>query len=253
MVQLTDSHLTSRLPRVPPVEFSDAVHLLTGRTANDATSSVWSKIAEAEPSAELVLHTGDIADDQTLETYKTAEALLEGLAIPVMVTPGNHDDPKLVGQVFGDRAALTARATDAGGWRIILASSWDEGNHGGTFTDGTLAELDRLLDFDGPILVGTHHPPLSPCSHPDCTNRRSAEFLSMIDSHQNVKAVVAGHLHLCDEIGRRGVRHFISPSSALQLSHVHPLEDNNSQSTPAGARLLDLNPDGSIDTEIVWA
>lgn len=253
MLQLTDSHLMHREPVVPPRRFGDAVHLITGRTTTEATESVWSRIGGSEPPVDLAIHTGDITDDPSIESYQVARTLLAGADVPLMVTPGNHDDPELVEQAFGDRAALTARAADLGGWRIILVSSWDEGRHSGSFTDAALAALDELLDVDGPVLIGTHHPPPSPCSHPDCINHRGAEFLSTIDDHPNVKAVVAGHLHLADRIERRGVLHLVTPSSALQLRHVHPLEDNNSEPTPAGARLLDLDPDGSVRTELIWA
>ncbi len=253
VLHLTDSHLLTRPPAAPPREFGDAVHLLSGRTPAEAADAVCDTAEQLDPTIDLVIHTGDMTDDDGIEGYRATEALLARFDAPSLVTAGNHDDPNLVEAVFGQAAALTTRSVDVDGWRVILASSWRRGHHSGTFGDDTLTELARLLEFDGPVLIGTHHPPLTPCSHPDCINERSAEFLALIDRAENVRAVVAGHLHLADEIVRRGVRHFVSPSTALQLRHIHPLESNNNDATPGGARIIDLHSDGTLATELIWA
>ncbi len=253
ILQLTDSHLMQRAPEIPPREFSDAVHLLTGRSSTEATQAVCDAALALSQAVDLVIHTGDLVDELTADAYAAAKAQLDQFGVPVLATPGNHDDPDLLAATFGDRVAITAAAHDIGAWRVVITSSFDPGAHSGTFSDATLTALTDQIDCDRHVLIGTHHPPLSPCTDHECINIRGAEFLLAVDERPNVKAVVAGHLHLEDDITRRGVHHFVTPSSALQLRHVHPLPDNNSEPTQAGARILDLHDDGTITTEVLWA
>jgi Icc protein len=81
----------------------------------------------------------------------------------------------------------------------------------------------------------------------------SYDLLALLDRHSNVRGVVSGHLHLADEVTRRQVHYLLAPSTCIQLRHRHPLSANNRVATPVGARLIDLHPDGRIESEMAWA
>src|SRR5512132_820510 len=55
-----------------------------------------------DPRPDLVLATGDLADLALPEDYRVLRAMLDGLAMPVYVIPGNHDDRGALRASFDD-------------------------------------------------------------------------------------------------------------------------------------------------------
>ena len=60
--------------------------------------------------ADAVAITGDIVQDEP-EAYGTIELLFDGLGVPVLLIPGNHDEPAEMERRLGARAV-------PGRWRI---------------------------------------------------------------------------------------------------------------------------------------
>jgi Icc protein len=252
VLHLTDTHLSDRRPAHPPRAFADAVHAFSGRTTGEAAALVVEEVGiPARP--DLVLHTGDVADEPSAAAYAAGRELLARIGAPALVTAGNHDDAPALAAAFGEAAPVGCGALDLGRWRIVTVCSARLGQAHGHFGAAVLGHLDELLDTDRPTLVGTHHPPVPACPDPDCTAEDAAAFLDVVDRHPNVVAVASGHLHLVADLERNGVRYLASPSTCLQLVHVHPLMGHNETATPIGARVIDLHDDGGLDTEVAWA
>ena len=133
LAQISDTHILARS--------SDRAG---GRRRADDLRRCVADINRQQPDA--VVHTGDIVDVAEAGAYEAGEQLLSGLGAPLLVTPGNHDSIELMKTTFGTSVATTARHLDLKGWRIVLASSFKAGAHGGHFDPETLAELDRLTD-----------------------------------------------------------------------------------------------------------
>src|SRR5262245_137029 len=49
---------------------------------------------------DAILATGDIVQDESRAGYERFRASLEPLGVPVYSIPGNHDDPKLMGEIL---------------------------------------------------------------------------------------------------------------------------------------------------------
>ena len=255
VLQLTDTHLRgTAAPLLPPVEFSDAVALLTGRSADELAASVVTAALERRAGRlfDVALHTGDIADPVSDSGYDDARALLRSAGHTVLATPGNHDSPEGFVRVLGGSAQPLTVHHDVGAWRVVLISSAQPPHSAGHYQTEALEAVASAVDVDRPVALATHHPPVSPCSDPECCTANAWSLLDIIDRHSNVKMVLSGHLHVADEITRRGVNYYVSPSTALQLRHIHPLPDNNHAATDVGARVLRLHDDGTHDTHIEW-
>jgi len=257
VVQFTDTHLrTGVSPTLPPEDFADAAHALTGRSTNESAAAVTRAVrreTEASGSIDLVIHTGDMVDTPMDASYATAVELLGSFDAPVLACPGNHDSHQRMSAAIGASVAERSQVMDFTRWRIVLLRSAEQGRQSGRLDEATLDLFTEALDCELNVLVGMHHPPLSPCNHNDCVNEDATRFFDIVDRHDNVAAVISGHLHMADEIERHGVRYLLGPSTAFQVRHIHPLRDHNTEPTPAGARLIDLHDDGSIDTSIIWA
>jgi Icc protein len=249
LLQISDSHIVAREPSNPTSSsLAEAVRVISGRTTTAALETVLERIGSVGFNPRLIVHTGDVVDTPDAASYEVAAHVLERMGVPTLAVSGNHDDPIQLAAAFGE-----IRSYESDGWLIVLLDSRIGGAKCGRVGQDTLAWLDeQLSSTDAHVLIGLHHPPLSVCGDPDCRLLDSHEMLDAIDRHPNVRGVISGHLHLADEIQRREVHYLLSPSTCIQLRHRHPLPDNNRTPTRIGARVLELQEDGRILSEIVW-
>lgn len=253
ILHVTDTHLTAGGPLDgPPLGFARAVRARTGRTTDELAAMVLDHLLDAT-TPDLLLHTGDVLDAPSPAAYAAAHELLATTGVPLLATPGNHDDAGLLAAAFGAAGPPVCGHLDLGTWRVVVATSAEVGQQGGTFGPRVLEQLDAALGVDRPVLIGVHHPPLSACTAPDCNVTDAAGFFDVLDRHPNVVAVASGHLHLAGELERSGVRYLLGPSTCMQLVHVHPLVASSWGPTPVGARLIELHDDGTLTSEVCWA
>ena len=96
-----------------------------------------------------------------------------------------------------------------------------------------------------------HHPVRMRSSWLDKVGLENADqFFEILDRHKNVRAVLWGHVHQTHESERNGVQMLSAPSTCAQFL---PLSDLFAiDRRPPGYRWLELKPDGSIATSVVW-
>jgi len=249
VLQISDSHVAATpAPPGGPPSLAEAVRTISGRTTTESLETVIERIAAVGFEPNLVVHTGDVVETPDKASYEVAGRMLERIGVPVLAVSGNHDEPGQLAAAFGE-----TRSYECDGWLIVLLDSRIQGAECGGLGPDTLAWLDeRLASTDAHVLIGLHHPPLSVCGDPDCGLLDGHEMLEVLDRHSHVRGVISGHLHLADEIERRGVPFLLSPSTCIQLRHRHPLPENNRTATRIGARVLRLEADGQVISEIVW-
>ena len=94
------------------------------------------------PRPDLVIVTGDLADEGTRAQYDHLAALLAPLQVPFVLLPGNHDVPATLTEVFGD-AATWPRAMDVGPLCLILLDDSVPGSPNGRVGEEQLALARR--------------------------------------------------------------------------------------------------------------
>ncbi len=254
VLHLTDTHVvaTEEVSDAPQ-SFAGAVARIQGRSTTESLRLVLDAVAVEGFEPDVLLHTGDAADDGDPASYVILRDELETIgAGTVVVVAGNHDRADVMGAAFGTEPASVS-STDLDGWQVVTVDTSAYGRDHGEIDADALAALDAALDAaTGHVLVGLHHPPVNPCPEPSCELRQADDVLAIVDRHPNVRAVVSGHLHVTEDNDRGGVAYLLSPSTCLQLEHEHPLRVTNRQPTPVGARLLELHDDGRVDSRIVW-
>lgn len=168
---------------------------------------------------DLVLVTGDIADDGSAEGCRLVRERVGAFAsergIPHVYTTGNHDrrpgfaealgtghlgpDGVDRGQLLDERGDERAAVSEVRGLRVITLDSLVPGSAHGVVSDAQLDALAGLLAT--PALAGTilamHHPPIHVPTAPwmeqaGLHNRDS--FRDIIDG-SGVIAVLCGHFH----------------------------------------------------------
>jgi Icc protein len=143
---------------------------------------------------------------------------------------------------------------DLGRWRIVLLDSCLPGSASGHLSREALRELDAALGSAGTrhCMVCLHHHPVPMASRwLDRVGLANApEFLETVDRHRNVRAIVWGHVHQTHDALRKGVRLLATPSTCAQF--MPNSDDFALDPRPPAYRTLELRPDGSLLTEVVW-
>ncbi len=234
VLQLTDTHLTG--------DPSGLVHGIDPAARLRDVLDAWRR---RDQQADLVLLTGDVADDGSPVAYEAVADCLQGIGAPVLAIPGNHDLPEPLAERFGPMVPW-----EAAGWRIVpFDTTIPRETAGAIDVPAALAELDRL--DDRPTVVAVHHPPVPRSTHPWFQLAGAAELLDGLAERPHVRAVVSGHVHEPYELHLPGLPALLSgPSTYVAISH-HGDEYVLEAERPRGARVLTLGDDGSLTTELV--
>ena len=201
LVQLTDTHI-----EVPG-------QLLYGKvdTAQHLRESV-REINAMKPQPDLVMVTGDLVENPNESSYEHFEQLIAPLKAPTYLMPGNHDDPQLMLEMFGETQRFPAvhatiqYAIEDFGVRILALNSHYQGSELPDFGSHRLLWLQQALEeSDRPTLIAIHHPPMrTGISFIDMVGEGwFAGIRDLLELHPQVKLVICGHGHT-DLAGRIG-------------------------------------------------
>ncbi|WP_448722810.1 3',5'-cyclic-AMP phosphodiesterase [Pseudomonas farris] len=240
LVQLSDSHL-----------FAEADGTLLGMNTRDSLQKVIELVKLQQPQIDLIIASGDLSQDGTLESYQLFRDLTRQIDAPARWIPGNHDEPQIMAEA-AVQSALLESVVDIGNWRVTLLDSAVPGSVPGYLQDEQLQLLARSLS-EAPQrhhLVCFHHHPVSiGCAWMEPIGLRNPEALfAVLDRFPQVRAVLWGHVHQEIDQMRNDVRLIASPSTCIQFE---PGSDDFKVSEQApGYRWLRLLPDGRLETGV---
>jgi len=242
LVQITDTHLFGN-----PEGALRGVPTLPALRATLAAA--WGDIA----ASEAVLATGDLVNDDP-GGYAQFRREFAGLGKPVLCLPGNHDDvPAMRAALTGDPFHLDG-VFERGNWRVLQLDGTVAGRTGGALSDNSLQQLDRELAEapDRHALVCLHHHPIAMRSRwLDTVGLANGDaFFEVLARHKHVRGVLFGHVHQELDVTIDDVRVLATPSTCSQFRPFSP--DFATDDMPPAYRKLSLQPDGRIDTEVVW-
>lgn len=241
LLQITDSHLFAEDDgELGGINTAQSLHAVLAATHSDALP----------PRA--ILATGDLVQDGTRAGYERFRRALEVCEVPVHCIPGNHDCPELMRALLDEPPFTFCGHARYDGWIIPLLSSWLPDSAGGRLGLEELARLDALLGSHERehALVCLHHQPVPMGSAwLDQSALEDAEaLLAVSDRHDNVRAILWGHVHQASDRARGRVRLMSTPSTSVQFAPASKTFSYDSM-TP-GWRWLELHADGTIDTRV---
>lgn len=216
IAQITDLHVGTAGGRTDRV-FRTADHLQRAVAHLNAL----------RPRPDVVLATGDLVDEGRVDEYQRLRALLEPLAMPVYLIPGNHDDRGNLGRVFDDhrylpRDGFIQYTVEEWPLRLIALDTSVPGENGGRVCDERLAWLAARLAEGAarPTLIFMHHPPFrTGIVSMDAMGLDGGDALAaVIRRHPEVERLVCGHVHR--PIVRRfaGTVACVCPATAHQVA-----------------------------------
>lgn len=243
LLQITDMHLQDN----PETE-------MRGVSPEKRFKQVISQIS-SEP-ADCLLLTGDLTHHAS-SAYQRLSDELQKLPFPSFWIPGNHD---LSGEMFKfSKYGYGRKVIEQRNWRILMLDSTAEpdGMGGGSLSEPELeflkAELEAAED-DVHLLIVLHHHPISVQSawQDSIMLGNADQFWSILDSSDQVRGVIFGHVHQEWALTRGAVKLFSAPASAPQFkvgTDKPEKEDHAALAGPAyGA--YNLFPDGNVQAQI---
>lgn len=240
LVQLSDSHL-----------FAEADGRLLGMNTRQSLEKVIESVLAEQPAVDLVLATGDLSQDGSVESYQAFRQLSAQIAAPARWLPGNHDELPQMAEA-AQQSDFLEPVIDIGQWRITLLDSAVPGSVPGYLQDAQLQLLAQALS-EAPQrhhLICLHHHPVSiDCAWMEPIGLRNPEALfAVLGRFPQVRAVLWGHIHQMFDQVREGVRLLASPSTCIQFAPGS--EDFQLDDLPPGYRWLRLHDDGRLETGI---
>ncbi len=242
LTHFTDSHL-----------YGSETETLRGVATLPALKAALAHAQARDWPPNAILATGDIVQDDPAG-YAHFRRIFGSLGVPVLCLPGNHDEPRAMRSALAGEPFVVGGHVDMGYWRIVLLDSSIPGSASGRLSTQSLTQLDEALGTAGArhCLVCLHHHPVAMSSRwlDEVALENSAEFLQTIDRHRNVRAIAWGHVHQSYDGLRKNVRLLATPATCAQF--VPHADEFAVDRRPPGYRTLELRPDGSLLTEVVW-
>ncbi|EEQ18603.1 hypothetical protein yinte0001_2770 [Yersinia intermedia ATCC 29909] len=209
-------------------------------------------IAEQHPF-DLIVATGDLAQDHSVAAYQNFAKGISRLPAPCVWLPGNHDfQPAMVDALADSGIAPSKQVLVGDNWQILLLDSQVFGVPYGELSDYQLEWMERCLvayPERYTLILLHHHPMPSGCTWLDQHSLRNAHMLAaVLVRYPRVTTLLCGHIHQDLDLDWYGKRLLASPSTCVQFK---PHCTNFTLDTVApGWRYLDLLPDGILETEI---
>ena len=212
ILHVTDSHL-----------FSGKDGTLCGMNTFDGFHHAMRHARWNQGTPDLIVHTGDIAQESTVETYRLAHAEIRErfLNVPIMAVPGNHDqNAEAMREVFGE-----PRVMDFKKWNIafIPLDTMGVGKVGGECSARDIDMLEHWLAeyADRRVVVCGHHP-IESVGSPEFDEHivdRADEILELLAKHaeRRMCLYLHGHIHQPRYSGWKGVEINATPSTCFQF------------------------------------
>ncbi len=244
-IQITDTHLYG-------VPYGTLLKMNT----KNSLDQVIQVMQETEQDIDLILATGDIAQDATESAYESFIATINKLNIPFRWIPGNHDNVQTMQRVAAG-TAINEKIITLQNWRILLLDTSIKHQVHGQLAPSELEFLESSLQAMQDSaevehgMVCLHHNPVPGTARwmRDIGLENGPQFFQIVARYPKVKCVIYAHIHQELDYMHAGVRCFCSPSTCIQFKpNVTGFELDRLN---PGYRSLRLFADGSIETTAV--
>ena len=244
ITQITDTHL-----------YGKPSGTLLKMNTSETLGHVMELVKANEDKIDLVLATGDIAQDASDKAYTNFLEIIASLNSPFRWIPGNHDNATVMNRI-AEGTGASEKTAQLNNWLIILLDTSILGQVHGKLEKteiNFLTSVLRAAEKDDSIehcLITMHHNPVPGSSAwmKDIGLENGEKFFEAIKISKKVRCVLYGHIHQELDFEHEGIRCLCTPSTCIQfkpkvtsfsLDRVNP-----------GYRSLQLFADGSIESKV---
>ncbi len=195
---------------------------------------------------DFIVACGDLVGDESEESYRRLQTLLQPVEAPIHFLMGNHDDRAAFRRVFRPDAVSSAdpvcEAFERGEFRFLLLDSILPGKVEGRLGMEQLhwLEVELTAHPDRPTWIFLHHQPLPIYIRwLDALGlQNQEELLAVLARHPQVEAVCYGHVHQVRRWWYRGALFLSTPALAFQFSSIN--QELEIAQEPPGFRRIEI-------------
>ncbi len=235
------------------------LHLLAtseGRLLNINTEQTFLRVLDEAllkfPFPDLILFTGDLAQEPCLASYRRLLQILQAIKIPCVCQSGNHDDFSLMQKVLNAENVNCNSNIFFENWQIICLNSQVPEQEGGRISSDQLIKLEkRLAEYpDKFTLLSLHHHslPIGSAWMDAMGVENGHEFLQTVSKYSKVKGIVSGHIHQEFAEEYNDIQVYGTPSTCFQFKPKSPVF--GIETSAPGYRWLSLGSNGKIETTV---
>lgn len=161
---------------------------MRGKKAERRLASVLEKFSRLDETVDIIVVTGDIADDRSRQACERLSRALHSFGTPILAVPGNHDDPTEVDTCF------PGSTVECGNWRFLGLDTSRPGRARGAVDSERLFRCLAELD-SRPTVLAMHHPPVSPATGRAFGLDGAETFLREVALRPHIRVILSGHIH----------------------------------------------------------
>lgn len=240
LVQITDTHL-----------YGNADAQLLNMNTQDSFEHVLELVSRNEQSVDAFLATGDIAQDASEDAYRRFIGSMERFSAPFYWIPGNHDSRRIMARMTESGKAGDKRIM-FGNWQVLMLDSSIPGEVHGRLSADELEFLDQSLgngDSDHSLVCLHHNPVPGTAAWMEGIGLENPDALmDVLARHDNVRAVLYGHIHQHLDFVHKGTRFLCTPSTCIQFKPG--VTDFALDELSPAYRWLELAEDGGLRTGV---
>ena len=242
IIQLSDCHVSA---------LANARY--RGQHALDGLNSIVDACQQWRP--DLVVASGDLSEDGSLESYRLLAESFSRLGVNVYFLPGNHDDFALMRSVFSASLFHVVSGQSVGNWRLYFLDTTIPGDPAGRVdrTDSDRLAEEIIAQPESHAFIFMHHQPLpSGSAWIDKYGLMQADgFRQALSGCEKLRAIGWGHVHHGWELRKDGVTWLGCPSTVSNT--VPGTEKFTFDNLGPACRWLELSESGEINTGLMYS
>lgn len=244
LVQITDTHL-----------YGKSTGTLLKMNTHNSFEHVVELVREKEDNLDLILATGDIAQDASESAYSRFTDRVGTLGAPYRWIPGNHDKAEVM-RTAAESPDVNEKSVQINNWLILMLDTSVDGQVHGRLAPAEMeflhsqlqeSELNNSIDH---IMICMHHNPVQGSSGwmKDIGLKNRARFWELAKSATKIKCLVYGHIHQELDFVHENIRCLCTPSTCIQFK-PNVVNFALDQLNP-GYRSFKLHADGTVESEV---
>lgn len=209
IIQLTDTHL-----------LRDESLVLKVNT-NLAFKKIMNKIQHDLCDTDAIFLTGDISQDESIESYQLIVEAFKKVNKPIFWIPGNHDSINTMQAAFcKQKNFFRTTKFSTSSWDFIFLNTKNYGTECGLLSDSELSLLNsELMEINSKfIALVMHHHPIE-VNTPLIDNyilKNKDKFWDIVNQN-NVNLIICGHVHGDYSLRKGTICIETSPASCFQF------------------------------------
>ena len=124
-------------------------------------------INNLDPQPDIIIHTGDVTQNGTVEEYKIADSILKKLKQRIFFTPGNRDNKPNLRKIFTQSLSektdeeFYIYSIEFKGFKLISMDTFCSNSNKGELTSSKIKLLSNEISHSRslPTAIFMHHPP----------------------------------------------------------------------------------------------